>query len=646
MVEAQGHRGPDAAGIWSDGRVALGHNRLRVLDTSERADQPFSNPGETDAPVLVYNGELYNHHVLRAELARAGKVFRTTSDTEVLYHALSVWGTGALERLRGMFAFVFYMPRTGTLIAARDRLGIKPLHLARVGGAVLLASESRGLLASGWVDADLDPLVVHQISRFNHPLGTRTGFAQVSSVAPGTVLTWNADGASRGHRYFRPSVVPSTEHDFAERTRRLDAAFVRAVGSHLQADVPVAIYLSGGLDSSGLVGEAVRRTRAPVATYSLSFPGQPCDETPSIERLVDGMAVESRFVTVSDTTFAEYTRYIEHAGMPQLWTTDLSLMRLASVVREGGHRVALSGEGPDELLAGYDVFRWMKLRRALEPLGILRWLSRSPWTARAAGVGGWFRPDVSLLRLYAEAHETAARDHLEGRYGFYPEHIATWGMLQAGAPDLFTSDYAAMIPGFIDEDARVLSETFDPLRRGETNVSPFRANLLFEIAVRLPNWVLAMSDRMSSAHGIELRVPYLDDDFVGEALRLPDGDRFRGLTGKRILRHMHEGRVPPRVRTGGKLPLYTPITEWVGSFFADPQVHDLLAGDSAGTSGIFDRRAVGRIAERVRLGRYDSMVERLGTEWAFLLFLSTSILARHGSATVHAARTRSLEASA
>lgn len=642
MVEAQGHRGPDAHGVWSHDRVALGHNRLRVLDTSARADQPFTVAGEPDAPVLVYNGELYNFRALREELERHGRRFRTTSDTEALYHALGTWGADALEKLRGMFAFVYFDPRTGTLIAARDRLGIKPLHVSRVRAGLLFASECRGLLASGLVEPDLDRHAIHQVSRLNHPLGTRTGFAEISSVPPGTVLVGNVDGAIQERCYYRPSLAPVAEGRFVERARGLDEAFVRAVETHVHADVPVAVYLSGGLDSSGIVAEAVARARAPVAAYSMSFPGQPCDETQAIERFVAELGVEARLVPITETSFDEYARYVAHAAMPQLWTTDLSLMRLASVVRAGGQRVALSGEGPDELFAGYDTFRWMKLRRALAPLGVLRWLSRSPWVARLVGIGGWFQPDLSLLRLYAEAHDGAAREGLESRYGFYPEQLATWGMLRAGAPDLFDADFEAERPAFLEEEARSLATALRALR-GPGATSPFRDNLLFEIGVRLPNWVLAMSDRMSAAHGIELRVPYLDDDFVERALRLPDDDRFRGLTGKRILREMHRGRVPARVRTGGKLPLYTPITEWVGSFFEDDRMRELLASAGDAMPGVFDARAVRRIAERVRLRRYGSMVEHLGTEWAFLLFLSTTILARDGQSLARGARARAIE---
>ena len=636
MTRAQTHRGPDHSGIWLNEGVALGHNRLRVLDLSERADQPFtrSAPG---SPVLIFNGEIYNHRELRLELERAGVELTTHGDTEVLFEALARWGEGALERIHGMFAFVFLWPDRHEIVAARDRMGIKPLHWCRSDHGVLLASEVSGLLASGWVEPTLDPEAVYQVARFNHLLARRTAVQGVEAVAPGELLRIDTGTGRVSPRTYWTLRFQSGRRGrpYAQRRAALDTAFRSAVESHLVADLPVAGYLSGGIDSTGLAHEVSRNHRGRFRTYSLLFPDQPYDEGPTIDRVLRALEVENRQVALEKVSLGEYVAYIERAGMPQLWTTDLALERLAAGVARAGHRVVLSGEGPDELFAGYDAFRWMRLRGALEKLRLLPLLERMPPRLKLSKSLSWFQLDLAMVRYYASAHRRAKRRGMEQRYGFHPENVATWDLLVEEMRPAFRADFAARFEGYRRTEEEVLAGLFGPETR---NYSHLQKNLLFELRVRLPNWVLLMADRMSAAHGLELRVPYLDDRFVEEALALPDRDRLLGMNEKHILKSIHRDRVPTFVRRRHKQPLYTPITEWIGDFFTDPDFESFWSRDLFEEVGLFDFETAQQVARTVAKGEYDHLMHRLTNEWMFLLMLSTHITQRRMRAIVTDAR--------
>jgi asparagine synthase (glutamine-hydrolysing) len=624
MTAAQTHRGPDHGAVWSDGAVALGHRRLRVVDLGSQADQPFRDD-YVAAPVLSYNGEIYNARELRRELCERGASFRTSSDTEVLYRALQQWGVSTFSKLRGMYAFVYYDPARARVWALRDRMGIKPMHLARISGVTLFASECESLLASGLVDPSLDPHAVYQIARFNHTLGRRTALAEVSSLAPGSLYDLDLKSGLLSTSNVRPlDFAPDTESlpkAFGARAKELDAHFVTAVERHLEADVPVAVYLSGGVDSSGVAVQVAKYRAA--TSYSLLFPNSACDEAAAITQTAERLAIKNTRISMRSVSFDDYVRYVERAEMPQLWTTDLSLMKLANAARLGGHRVVLSGEGPDELFAGYDAYRWMTLRRRI-PRALRLLFAHAGMRVSSFD---WFSADASLIRFYLEEHERAERENLEETYGFYPENLVSAQIVPRLAPEVF-------LPGVFsshheDEVAQSLRAVMGTRKRSVQS-----ANVLFELAVRLPNWVLHMSDRMSAAEGVELRVPYLDDDFVDYALRLEDSDRIRGLEGKRILREMHRKRLPRAVRKRAKVPLYTPITEWIQDFFKDARFYEYLAIDSA----FFNKDRVLEIAAVVQSGSFASMADKLAKEWSLLLVLSTNILTVHFRKIAQAAK--------
>ncbi|MCC6621647.1 MAG: asparagine synthase (glutamine-hydrolyzing) [Deltaproteobacteria bacterium] len=627
MTRAQRHRGPDALHTIVQGRAALGHARLRVLDLDARADQPFPpTPASPDStPVLVYNGELYNHRALARRLAEHGVTLSTTSDTEVLWHALRLWGLEALPRLHGMFAFVYWDPARGEALIARDRMGIKPLQYATRAGAIAFASEARGLVASGLVDGGLDPIGVMQVMRLNHGLGSRGAIAGVRVVPPGTAgIVRPATGEVELARWYRPTIAPAPLGGRRARAAALDSAFADAVRSHLVADVPVACYLSGGLDSTGVAAEARRVVGRDLTTWSMVFPGASYSEKPAIDRIVKQLDIDHHELPITGTTLSDYARHIDHAEMPQWWTSDLALEALGRAVAARGHRVVLSGEGPDELLAGYDAFRAMRLRGLLDRLG-LRGLAKVGTLAAGAiaALAPWLRGlDASAIAWYFERHAPERRAELIDAWGFYPESIAMWEALSLRHADLLTADGRDALAAAEDEARAFFATEVAPHVRGLTTLE---ANVLFETSVRLPSWVLHMGDRMSALNGLELRFPYLDDRVVAAMLALPERDRLDGFDEKAILKRVHRGRVPGHVLKKHKQPLYTPVRDWLEPLFADPELGAFWSEATFADVGLFDRRACERLrldVERRRLRGFDAMT----AEWAFMLVLSTLIL--------------------
>jgi asparagine synthase (glutamine-hydrolysing) len=619
MAAAQAHRGPDHTRTLVEGGFALGHNRLRVVDLHPRSDQPFRARGRTE--LLAYNGEIYNHREIRDELAREGFAFDTEGDAEVLYHALCAWDVGALERIRGMFAFVFLRPAAGDVLLARDRIGIKPLHFAVKPDCVLVASELKGIAASGVHEVALDPEAIHQVFRFNHTLGDRTALQGVRALTPGSWLRLELPpGEVAPRRYWRPRFGSPTLPRFEDRVADLDERFRRAVSSQLAADVPVACYMSGGIDSTGIASEAMRTVGDRLATWSMTFPGTSSDEEPEIDRVARDLGLRSRKIAVGPFGLAEYEDYVLSAEMPQWWTSDLALKKLGAAVAGEGCRVVLSGEGPDEFLAGYDAFRAMRIRERLERFhlsGLVEFAAlREPFLRALLP---WAEVDLAALRFYFQRHAPARRARDRETWGFHPESAAMWEMLPE---EVLAPGVASSVPEYNQRIARFLREEVSEAQGGDE----MDRNLYFEVAVRLPSWVLHMGDRMSAAHGLELRFPYLDEDVVEAMLALAPDDRLRGLDEKHILKAVHAKRLPRHVRARHKRALYTPILEWIRGILDDEALSRHWSPERFEAVGIFDYEACEALRRKLLAGRFESSFEQMRSEWGFMMALSTHIL--------------------
>lgn len=618
MTEALMRRGPDHRSHFVRGHVGLGHARLRVVDPTPRADQPMS-VGDCH---LVFAGAIVNHLALREELAEEGVRFATTGDTEVLLHLLRLRGDAALPRLQGMFAFAFYDERRRHLLLARDRIGIKPLVWARDDdGALLAASEASAIFRASTISRRVDEVALTQLVQFNHPLGSHTFFERVRALEPGCALHVDVErfGCPTPHRWGSVRLAPRPMA-LPDAIDVLDGAFSRAVARASAVEVPLGCYLSGGVDSGGIAAELARQGRS-ASCFSLLLDGELSEEA-AIGRTAEHVGIDTHHVRLERLSLADLVDYAVRAEMPQWWTSDLALGALARAARLEGTTVVLAGEGPDELFAGYDVYRIAPFRPVFT--GLARPLSGLSRLATSIGQRfvPWLPIDASVVDAYLASHDRSRARSVVDHYGFYPENLALWECLLARAP---------LAPAIRARRATHREAERAHFRASPPSVvpglSPLERNLQFEISERLPRWILAMGDRMSSAHGLELRFPYLDDAFVDEALTLPMSCRATLRESKRVLRRMHRRRLPSSVAGRRKQALYTPTGAWLGPVLADGDLGRYWSKAVFERAGLLDFRpceaARARLAAGVRPDALTGMVD----EWLFTFALTTSILA-------------------
>jgi asparagine synthase (glutamine-hydrolysing) len=583
MARALHHRGPDDAGVAISGSCGLAHTRLAILDL-DGGKQPMWDVDRTAC--LAFNGEIFNHAELRDELASLGYRFRTRSDTEVVIQALRAWGEAALARFNGQFAIALWTPADRTLLLARDRLGVRPLHVCEHAGRVYFASEVKAIFAADpEIPRELDPAGLVETFTFWTVVAPQTLFRGVEELRPGHVRVYSPTGV-RERRYW--------ELEFAERpgsiaaaADALGAALARATDRRLRcADVPVGCYVSGGLDSSVIAALGRRIHGDGLRTFSLRFTDSALDEG-GFQRLVtSGLGTEHVEVTVSHAEIAHaLPDAIRHIERPILRTAPVPMMLLARRVREAGLKVVLTGEGADEMLAGYDLFREARVRRfwAREPHSTLRprlldrlypYLARSPAAARAMARAFFARdldrPDDPAFAHGPRWHAAAALQRL-----LLPE-------VRAAAVDPVQRLVATLPRGFA---------TWDPLARDQ----------YLEIRTLLSGYLLAaQGDRVAMAHSVEGRFPFLDIEVVELACSLPADHKLRVLDEKHVLKRVAAGLVDPAIVRRPKQPYRAPdaaalcaepIAESIARELEPPAIRD---------AGVFDPGAVAALWAKCR----------------------------------------------
>jgi asparagine synthase (glutamine-hydrolysing) len=583
MIATLRHRGPDGSGLWTDERVGLAHTRLSIIDVVGGA-QPLGN--EDGAVVIAYNGEVYNYVELRAELEARGHRFTTRSDTEVLVHAWEEWGPGMLERLNGQFAFALRDRRRGSVVLARDRLGVRPLCYAAVGGDLLFASEAKALFASGEVRAAPDLAGLDQVFTFWAAREPRTVFAGVRALAPGTWAEWRPDGFTVRRWYALD--FPRAAADAAARARELGPLLESAVRLRLRADVPVGGYLSGGLDSSSICALAARATPDGLTTFSVAFADPLHDESAQQRTVADALGTKHAVRPIDATDIAAvFPDVVRHAETPLVRTAPAPMYLLARLVREHGIKVVLTGEGADEAFLGYDLFKETLVRlfclRRPESTARPRLFDRLYPYQAAAGRGGelW-------RRFFLDAGP--ASDPL---FSHLPRVALT-----ARIKDFLHADVRAALAG---TDA--LAELRDELPPGFGAWTPLGRAAWLEFHTLLAPYLLAsQGDRMSLAHAVEGRYPFLDHRVVELAVALPEGEKVIGLKDKVALRRWAASLLPPAIRSRPKQPYRAPD---IPAFFEpEPEwVRALLDPEHVRRHGLFDLRAVAGLVRRCREGR-------------------------------------------
>ncbi|MGH9577215.1 MAG: asparagine synthase (glutamine-hydrolyzing), partial [Terriglobales bacterium] len=361
MLASIRHRGPDQFGMYVDNRVALGSARLSIVDLST-GQQPIAN--EDASLWIVFNGEVFNHVELRPDLEALGYRFSTHTDTEVVLHLYEEYGPACLERLNGQFAIAIWDCRDASLFLARDRLGVRPLFYTQAGGAFVFGSEIKALLASGRVRAAIDPSSLDQVFTFWSALSPRTAFRDIVELPPGHYMTVRR-GKLALHKYWEIDFHDPDEHRGLEgRIEELCGLLVDATKIRLRADVPVGAYLSGGLDSSTIA--AIVRSDATIRldTFSIAFDDSDFDESRFQQQMARQLGTEHQVVHATHADIGKaFPEVIWHTEVPIMRTSPVPMFLLSRLVRERGYKVVLSGEGADEFLGGYDIFKEAKVRR-------------------------------------------------------------------------------------------------------------------------------------------------------------------------------------------------------------------------------------------------------------------------------------------
>ncbi len=585
MAGALRHRGPDEFGLYRDARAGLAHTRLSIIDLAT-GQQPLSN--EDGTLWIVFNGEIFNYLELREELIALGHRFRTRSDTEVIVHAWEAWGEGAFERFNGQFAVALWDSRRGRLVLARDRLGVRPLYLAEHEGRLWFASEVKAIFAGApGFHRELDPVGLAETFTFWTVVPPQSIFRGISELEPGHVRTWE-NGAWQDRAYWTPRYPAAPGEGFQgsleEATERVGAALEQAVSLRmLRADVPVGSYLSGGLDSS-LVAALGRRVKGDrFLTFSIRFEEAEYDETPFQRAVVDRIGSDHREVVVGRREIAAvFPEVVAHAERPLLRTAPAPLFLLSRLVRDSGIKVVLTGEGADEMFAGYDLFREGKVRR---------FWGRRPGSSLRAGLlkrlYPWLARSPVAQRRMAEEFFGRSREQWAAP-GF--AHQTRWGPA-AALQRLFTDDLRHQA-GAVDVVGRLLAT----LPAAFPAWTPLAQDQYLECKTLLSGYLLAsQGDRMLMANSVEGRFPFLDAGVVELANALPPSHKLWGLDEKHVLKRAARGIVPDEVVRRAKQPYRAPdAVSFVGAD-APAWVADAVSPEAVRRAGVFAVEGVDRL---------------------------------------------------
>jgi asparagine synthase (glutamine-hydrolysing) len=538
MCDALAHRGPDDADAraWPDHGVALGHRRLAIIDLSPAGRNPLPNEDET--VWIVHNGEIYNHRELRRELERAGHRFRSHSDTEVIVHAYEEWGSGHVDRLRGMFAYAIYDRRevTPRVLLVRDRLGIKPLHYAWDGRRLAFASELKAFRGLAWVDRapDLDALADYLTLQYVP--APKTAFAGIRKLAPGQLLAWEGDRpAVRTYWDVEPSTTTTVGCE--EAVAMLRASLPDAVAAHMVADVPVGLFLSGGLDSGAVASFMGARADRPVHAYSIGFDVAEHSETAYATLIADRLGLEHTVRTVGVGAVREA---LDRVGgvhdEPFADGSAVPTLRLSELASEDV-KVVLSGDGGDEVFAGYRWYdRWMQGTRAEV---VPRPLRRAVFGALGA------LPGEGRVRRVADL----AGGGLE-RYAGLIELFSPAAKRRVLAPTLAADLHGADDHWHLRAHWR---EDLDPMTRVQ----------YLDLKTYLPGDILTKVDRASMSVSLEVRPPLLDHRLVEAVFALPASVRVPDGRAKGLLKDAMADRLPPEILDRPKKGFSAPWETWL-----------------------------------------------------------------------------------
>ncbi len=581
------HRGPDQQGVWESNCVSLGAVRLKIIDL-EHGDQPMSS--DDGATVLVFNGEIYNHAEVRRELEKAGHKFRTHCDTEVVLRAFLEWDVAGFERLRGMFAAALWTESQRRLVLVRDRMGIKPLYYLRRGGDLYFGSELKAILLHPEIERRLSTAGLDGYLSLNYVPGPFTLIDGIEKVQPGHWLEWR-DGAVRSEAYWRLDFRPDSRLDLESAKGELDRLLSSAVGEHLISDVPLGVWSSGGLDSTTILHYAAQQSSGRLKTFSVSFRGRSFDESAYFREVAARYQTDHHEFDLNPESelrnaIEQFAFYSDEpsadAGAVPVWF--LSKMCRSEVT------VALSGDGADELFGGYSTYladRYARMLRAV------------PRPLRRAAAG--------LARFLPVSDEKIGLDYKIVR-------MLEGSLLDPMDAHLFWNGTFA---GVEKRRLCAIPEGNPRLKLPPDSAGYLNRFIWLDQLYYLPDDILYKCDRMSMAHSLEVRPPFLDHRLVEFAAKLPENLKIRGGTLKFILRDLMKDKLPLSVIHRKKEGFDIPAHHWLRTVLR-PLLEETLTERNIEETGIFSWPAV-RETMRAHLDRRANLGYHL---WGLLvLFL-------------------------
>lgn len=572
------HRGPDASNVYCEQGVGLGHQRLSIIDLTDAANQPMGDP--TGQVVLVFNGEIYNYRELRAALLSGGHQLHTNSDTEVLLHMYLEHGQKCLSLLDGMFAFAIWDRRERTIFIARDRLGIKPLYYRINDDTIAFASEIKALLALGETPARVDRQALHDYLTFRYTISPHTMFDGIRKLPPGHSLLFSEKGITV-ERYWAPDYRKTEVLSDEEWIVRLRHRLTASVQSHLVSDVPVGVLLSGGLDSSVMAAVMQAGLSNPIKTFSVAFSeGGLYDERPFARKVAQHLGTDHHEICISVKEFIEaLPSFVWHMDEPVADPASIPLYYVSQLASRHV-KVVLSGEGSDELLGGYAFWSQFKGYERL------KYFKKIPAFVRESILEGL---NEHFLRSKKLAGYLDMSRYPLSSYGALRPEFQDNVLSEEEKRRLYSDNFAG---------AQLLQDSVEKVRAAYHEVERFEfldQMLFVSMTQWLPEDLLIKADKMTMAHSIELRVPFLDHHMVEFVAHMPTDLKIKkigdGYSVKYALKKAFADSIPREVIDRQKLGFLVPYAKW---FKTDMRamLHDVLLSQSARTSGVFRPEAV------------------------------------------------------
>lgn len=582
MGDITRHRGPDDEGMHIDGNCGIAMRRLSIIDLSG-GHQPLSN---ADGSLwLVCNGEIYNYRELREELKALGHVFKTASDSEVLLHGYAAWGDDVVLRLNGMFDFALWDTRRRRLLIGRDRLGVKPLYVLHDGARLAFATEAKALLALPGVKAELNPEVLTGYLQLGYVAAPGCMFKGLRKLPPATLLAVE-NGQVREWRYWRLPQAVDAALDEAQWVERVRAQLEQSVRMQMVSDVPIGAFLSGGVDSSAVVGFMARHSEQPIRTYAIGFDGGAAEalynELPYARQVAERFGTQHREIVVKPDVVGLLPRLLWHMDEPVADSALITTYLVSEFARQDV-KVILSGVGGDELFGGY--------RRYLGEHYAQQYRRLPGWLRRSAGYLARHLPAdrhsamFNKLRL-AKGFLASAELSADARYGSYLQMIGRETVAEL-----------MLEPRFGD----------DPLARAFAGAGHAdRLNRMFAVdaETQLPDDLLMLTDKMSMAVSLECRVPLLDHDLVELAAAMPAAIKVKGGRLKHLMKEALSELLPSEILDRQKRGFGTPMGAWLKSDLA-PVLDRLLSPEVVRDRGLFRDGVVTRLMRDHRANRFD-----------------------------------------